>query len=88
MRYMTITQLHWSQKAAYGVVAFSFLTSPIYWFVSDDSHIAFGACFGSWVLFVTCIFLCLQTQPRELRPALLALLAACLHALLAGIAYS
>jgi hypothetical protein len=85
---MTITQLHWSQKAAYGVVAFSFLTSPIYWFVPSDSNVAYGACFGSWGLFLICMFLCLQTRPRELRPALVAFLAACVHALFALIAYA
>jgi len=80
---MTFKQLHWSQKTAYSLVALCFLSAPIHFILPNKGDIAAAIHFvpvvACAVVFVVCMILGLQTQPREMRPALFSLLAMIVH---------
>lgn len=81
---MGFVQLHWSQKAAYGLVAAGFVNAPVHFALPNESNwhvLLFGLCTS---LTVGCMILGLQTQPREMRPALFAFLGLWVHV---GMAY-
>jgi 4-amino-4-deoxy-L-arabinose transferase-like glycosyltransferase len=76
---MRFKELHWSQRFAYSLVAVTFLTTPIHFVLPRDSEFHALPIIACLLLLLGCMVLGFQTQPREMRPALLAFLAMWVH---------